>query len=89
MKKDLAVFNYYYSHKRISVFNKRVSVLYFARNIKTRVGVKAENFNTYFLHAKKHIWNGIYGTCRYVFEKLAISDEKYTYKHTLSAKKVF
>ena len=37
---------------------------------------------------KLYIGMAFKGTCRYFFEKLAISDEKYTYKHTLSAKKV-
>ena len=84
MKKDLVVF-IYYSHKRISVFNQRVSVLYFATNVKSRFPVKTENFDTEFLLCRNHIFGMAFkGICIYIFEKLAISDENYTYKHTLS-----
>ena len=67
----------------------RVSVLYFTTNVKSRFHVKTENFNTYFLLCRNHIFGMAFkGICINIFDKVTISDEKYTYKHTLSAKKI-
>ena len=58
----------------------------FFGNFKTTV-YKNKDYDAVFAMQKLYIGMAFKGTCRYFFDKLAMSDEKCTYKHKLSAKK--